>query len=144
MVCVTEARVEDIISLHNQITELETATAESFAKRLEGKNYLCLLAQENGKKLGYVIAYPLDENRLYCWVGGVLAGGRGKGIYSQLAQKREDWAKKKGFKILQLKTRNKFKGMRSWLVKNGFDCIGFEERETVDENRLLFEKTLKG
>ena len=75
-------------------------------------------------------------------MGGILPDFRKKGIAKALADTQEKWAKKQGYTTITFKTRNHHKGMLIFALKNGFDMIGFNERETVETNRILLRKTL--
>jgi len=64
------------------------------------------------------------------------------GIAQALADAQETWAKEQGYSTITFKTRNSHKAMLLFALKNGFNIIGFEAKETIAENRILLQKPL--
>jgi GNAT superfamily N-acetyltransferase len=75
-------------------------------------------------------------------MGGVLPEFRRHHIANQLADAQEKWAKENGYTAITFRTRNRHKAMLLFSIKNGFQIIGVEPRETIDEYRILLRKNL--
>lgn len=55
---------------------------------------------------------------------------------------QEEWAKKRGYTKIKIKTRNNRREMLHYLVKCGFCFYRVEEQENIGENRILLEKQI--
>lgn len=67
---------------------------------------------------------------------------RRMGILRELMAYQEKWAKGHGYKKITIKTRNNRREMLAYVVKAGFDFVGVEVRERVEENRIMLEKEI--
>ena len=115
-----------------------------FAQRLEGKTALILVAFDGDLAVGVKMGYALSDSIFYTWMGGVIPAYRGQGIAQQPADAQVAWVQKHGYQSIQLKTRNRFKNMLHFALKDGFDLIGLskEKAESVADYRILLEKKL--
>ena len=142
LITITESDLAEAKKAHKLISEFAGSEVD-FAGRLQGKTHLIITAHHNGELVGYSISYDkFNDGSLYCWMGGVVDSKRRQGVYQVMADYREEFAKKKGFSKLRLKTRNTRRGMLSWLVKQGWLCMSVEEQSDPRENRIVFEKEL--
>ena len=141
-ITVTESDLAEAAKVHKLISEF-AGNEVDFAGRIQGKTHLIIVAHHNGEPAGYSISYDkFGDGSLYCWMGGVVDAKRRYGVYQAMADHREAFAGKEGFKKLRLKTRNTRRGMLSWLVKQGWLCMAVEEQRDPRENRIVFEKEL--
>ncbi len=115
-----------------------------FEQRLEGKTELILVALDRDLAIGVKMGYALSDSVFYTWMGGVIPAYRGQGIAQHLADAQVAWVRKHGYQSIQLKTRNRFKGMLHFALSDGFDLIGLskEKAESVADYRILLEKKL--
>ncbi|WP_226391010.1 GNAT family N-acetyltransferase [Penaeicola halotolerans] len=115
-----------------------------FAQRLEGKTALILVAYDRDLAVGVKMGYALSDSVFYTWMGGVIPAYRGQGIAQQLADVQVAWVCDQGFETIQLKTRNRFKGMLHFALSDGFDLIGVskEKADSIADYRILLEKKL--
>ncbi|MEK7434019.1 MAG: GNAT family N-acetyltransferase [Cyanobacteriota bacterium] len=98
---------------------------KKFESKLENhKNFLFLFAYDEKKPVGFKIGYAQDDSVFYSWMGGVEEKYRVLGIASKLMGLQHDYCKEKGFKLIETRTLNKFSGMLSLNLKNGFEIVG--------------------
>lgn len=134
--------LSEAVALSRKIPELIDPHGESvYEIRLQGKPHLILMAVVAGEPIGFKVGYERD-GQFYSWMGGILPGFRQKGIARALAEEQEKWAKNKGYTTISFKTRNSHTGMLIFALKNGFDIIGFKEKETIKNHRILLQKKL--
>lgn len=142
---IKKADFSELAALHNRIPEFAPETAGFFAARCAETPYLALIATMNGQPAGYSLSYDrYHDGSLYCWMAGILPDFRKKGIYSALADYRENWAQDQGFTALRIKTRNNRREMLHWLVKNGFLFTKVDKREPMSDSRIELTKHLPG
>ncbi len=115
--------------------------AEVYRERLLSVPHLILVAEQDDKPVGFKVGYE-REGAFYSWMGGVLPGYRRLGIAQKLAKNQENWAKSQGYTTILFKTRNHHKGMLIFGLQNGFNIVGFKERESVEVHRILLRKSL--
>ena len=115
--------------------------SEEYQKRLTGVPHLILIAFVDGQAAGFKVGYE-REGYFYSWMGGVLPAFRRLGIAKKLAHMQETRVREMGYDSITFKTRNQHKGMLLFALKNGFDIIGFKEKEQVATNRILLRKIL--
>ena len=140
---ITESDIETVVNLTDKIPEfINPRGANEYYRRLDGVPHLILVALINEKPGGFKVGYERD-GYFYSWMGGVLPEFRKLGIAKKLADRQEAWATEQGYSSVTFKTRNQHKGMLIFALKNGFDIIGFKERESVEVNRILLRKKLK-
>lgn len=134
--------IDQVVQLTQLIPEfINPHGAAEYHKRLDGVNHLILIAFWEGEAAGFKVGYEKPDT-FYSWMGGVLPLFRGKGIAKALADYQENWAKIEGYTTVTFKTRNSHKGMLLFALKNGFDIIGFKEKATLAENRILLRKNV--
>lgn len=106
-------------------------------------NHLVLVAVEGERVVGFKVGYQRDyDGSFYSWMGGVSNQHRRLGIAQRLADAMEDWCVSKGYHTLRFKTRNRHKAMLRFALSNGFNLIGVEPAEQVEESRIWLEKRL--
>ncbi|ELR70512.1 hypothetical protein C900_03671 [Fulvivirga imtechensis AK7] len=141
---ISEATIDDIISISHQIPEFHDPYGrQEYEKRLKEVPFLALKAVCKGKDAGFKLGYEMNKDYFYSWFGGILPEYRQAGIAHALATAQEKWAKSKGYKFIHLKTRNMFKPMLIFALKNGFNILKIEEREDIREHRILLEKSIQ-
>ncbi len=131
------------LAILKQIPEFSSGfSAEEFENRLQN-DAIILVAYFNDIPAGCKIGYNRFDNSIfYSWLGGVLPEFRRKEIAKKLSEKMEQTAKKRGYEFIQFKTRNKFKNMLLFGLKNGFQIIGLIPQENNLESRIILQKKL--
>ena len=82
----------------------------------------------------------------YAYIGydGVLPEYCGKGIYKMLSQKREEYARMKGYSVIVLVTQQNNIRLRQIAVKNGYQYVRFFLVSTHDHYDFSMAKWLNG
>lgn len=138
----TESDIGTCVRLSQQIPEFDgPPPASEYHRRLNGVPHLILVAFDGDRPVAFKVGYERD-GYFYSWMGGVLPAYRQRGLARQLADRQEAWARAAGYDSVTFKTRNQHKGMLVFALKNGFDIIGFREKESVATNRILLRKPL--
>lgn len=141
MLIVTPSSVDDLERIHALIPEFSGPVTD-FRDRLNGKDFLALTAQKDGQDAGYAVSYLVGEDVAYIWMVGVVPAFRKEAVWTRLFRETERWARQRGCRFLQLKTRNARRQMLAWLVKNDFYFTHVEPYPDSRDNRILTEKTL--
>lgn len=141
-ITILETDIETCVRLSRLIPEFDgPPDAEAYRRRLEGVPHLLLAAFYEQEAVGFKVGYQ-REHYFYSWMGGVLPDFRQFGLARALARRQEAWAKAAGYDSITFKTRNQHKAMLIFALRNGFDIIGFREKESIATNRILLRKTL--
>ncbi len=141
-ISIRESSIEEIVKLSKVIPEFsDLYSIEEYKKRLIGKRSLLLVADFEGKPVGFKVGYEMSDH-FYSWMGGVLPEFRRKGIAQKLADKQEEWCRENGFDKIKIKTRNKYRNMIHLLLKNGYNIIDIEHKKDKIQNRIKLEKTI--
>lgn len=144
VVRIGEGSSEKIIQVSSGIPEFRNSYGEEeYLRRLEGCDYLILIAYDGDKTVGFKVGYDRDgDGSFYSWMGGVIPGYRNKNIAKELALRQQKWAVDHGYRSIKMKTRNKNKAMLIFALSDGFRITGFKEFDNPDESRIMLEKTL--
>lgn len=143
-------------------------TAHEIAKRLQGREYLILIAEaplpddpgmvapvsfkvvhqlrefEDDPKLQDLVSRLRDSikfegrNVLYSWIGGTRRDWRGQGHFRALTEETEAWAHTSGFHEVVVKTKNRFYDMRGTLDQLEFNVIKYEVHPTDNRESKVY------
>lgn len=123
-----------ILGLHNSIfKETDTLTSKAESK----PNILFTVGMEDKKVVGYKIGYEIEPDGFYSWLGGVDKNYRNQGIASELMALQHSYLKNKGYKLVQTKTKNKWRNMLVLNIKNRFNVIGTYTDEQGEPKIML-------
>ncbi|WP_353049984.1 GNAT family N-acetyltransferase [Bacillus sp. ISL-39] len=137
--CIPENGVlEGILDVHRVIF----GTSDGVIEKIQNKPHLLFsVAFEGSKVIGYKIGYELTNEKFYSWLGGVDPDYRHLGVASKLMNIQHRYLENEGYKTVQTKTLNKWRGMLILNIKSGFDI-----RETyIDRHgnlKIVLEKEL--
>lgn len=92
--------------------------------------------------VGFKIGYELDRNKFYSWLGGVHPDYREHGIASKLMEQQHQHLRENGYKTVQTKTMNKWRGMLLLNIKNGFDIV-VTYTDEKGLHKIILEKKLQ-
>ena len=141
-IVIKEGTIEQAIKLSHLIPEFDAPyTKEEYEKRFSKNRYLILIAYYKDIPAGFKVGYEMND-AFYTWIGGVLPDFRNKHIARKLAKKQQEWAIENRFAKIKLKTRNKQKTMLHFALSDGFIITGFQEKENINESRIILEKVL--
>ena len=125
-----------------QIPEFDPPYLQSkWRDRLEGKDFLCLVAFESDAAIGCKVGYP-EDGYFYSWVGGVLPGFRKRGVARSLADEMERILRIRGFSVLRMKTQHRFAAMLTFAQGNGFELIEEQHNDGGPHVKIVLEKKL--
>lgn len=146
-IIIRESNLEEVLKVHKHVLEFDDCnpSKEFFESRYQEAEKLIIVAYYQEQAIGYIVGYDkFKDNResFYCWMAGVDFGYRRIGALKALMKYQENWARKKGYQNLKIKTRNNRREMLSFLVKNGFYFVSVEEREKIEDNRINLVKKL--
>lgn len=137
---IREGSIDELAAVNHQIVEFDTPyEVDEFRRRLKVP-HLGLIAEEDGRLLGFKVGYELDSRVFYSWMGGVLPDARGKGIARALLKKQEDWVRASGYTEIRVKSRNRYTGMLNLLLVESYLIVSVELQDDPRENRIWFSK----
>lgn len=141
---IREASFNELLLIHQQIPEFSSKISMRFyEERLKNTLHLALVAELEGKVIGFKVGYQSDNHKtFYSWMGGVIPEFRKSGVASALAKFQENWARDNGFKEIFFKTRNRFPAMISFGLKRDFKITGVIRKESVVDYRIVMMKKL--
>lgn len=143
-VTVNKVRINTAIAVHKQVSEFDKNYLDHFfEQRLVGRKHLITVAYLGKNPAGYMISYDDRDGSVYCWMAGVIPEFRRNCALHAMMGFLENWALKNGFSKVKIKTRNKWRGMLTYLVKNGFLFTKVDGYEDVGENRIYLEKDIR-
>ncbi len=145
-VIIREGTIAECIEISEKIPEFSSGNYDeaAYLQRLSNTQYLILVAEKDQQVVGFKIGYDrYQDGSFYSWLGGVLPEYRKDSVATQLADEQEKWALASGFDAIRLKTRNRFRAMLIFALKNGFLIENIEIKETVENNRIILRKLLK-
>lgn len=138
----TKDEVADLQHLNNEVfidnakydedLDLSWATGEKgtqyFTQLLNDSSSLCLIAEDEGKRIGYLAAGPKEidyRKSKYFEIQnmGVVPGYRSKGIGKLLMEKCFEWARVQGFQKAFVNAYIKNQEAAHFYKKNGFEEI---------------------
>lgn len=142
-VTIRHGTVAECVAVSQQIPEFSAGIYDQKAceTRLFNTKSLILVALAGDKPVGFKMGYNRDnDGSFYTWLGGVLPDYRQLHIAQQMADIQEAWAKEEGFNAIVLKTRNRFKAMLLFALKNGFWIESLEQKEAIEDYRITLRK----
>lgn len=138
-------RLPEIVTINHEIFkgmyDWPLYTLGDYEKKLEGKDPIIFVAEENGKIVGSSISYG-EGDKFYLWVLGVLKDYRSKGIASKLLDLREQYAKENNFKKIYTKVYNVSKEMLSLLIKRGYFIVDINKNDNIKHTAVILELTI--
>lgn len=135
MITAREIPIEQAASVHNAIPEFDLRPVEHFTERYTGKDHLIVGGYVDDHLAGYLIGYDRDgDGSFYCWMAGVTPQHRRKGVLSVMMDYEEEWARRRGYNKIKVKTRNKFREMLVYAITHGFNLTEVVQGERVEEN----------
>ena len=141
---IAEGEIDLAIEVHIEMHEFS-----GFYKREEiedvykNRNSLILTAYWEGEPVGFMLCYDkYKDGSFYCWMTGVKPAFRRRGILTKMMEYVYGWALRNEYEKITLKTRNNRREMLAYLIKNGFNIKNMEINPAIEENKILFERSL--
>lgn len=143
MLKIRSSSFAELARINQDMPEFGQAYDESgISERLQARDYLGLIAEDNGKFCGFKLGYGLDKFIFYSWLGGVLPGYRRHGIAASLLIEQEGWVRQRGYTQIQVKTRNCHNAMLQFLLKHDYLIYDIEAKTDIQQNRILLTKEI--
>lgn len=149
---IQETTVSEALALLAQIPEFDPVDPsggtweESARRRITGRHVALEAIGISGKPVGALIAYErYKPSTLYCWLAGVLPSARRQGALRDLMNVMKSWAADRGFGTIEIGTKNRFRAMFTYLIKDGYMLLYAEpgETENLADYSLHLMKNLK-
>ena len=144
-VIIRSGTIAECIEISKLIPEFseESYDEKVYQNRLINTKHLILVALKDQTPVGFKVGYQRDnDGSFYTWMGGVLPEYRQLKIAQRLANEQESWAITQGFSAIVLKTRNRFKSMLIFALKNDFLIETIEKKENIQDQRIILRKKL--
>lgn len=140
--CREAGLAEDLSPVIAEIPEFHHITRQEIRERTAGGGLL-LVAEAEGRVVGFKLGYEQSPGIFYSWLGGVRPAWRGRGIARELLTLQETWVKKRGYARIRVKSMNRFPAMLHLLISAGYQICGVEAGTVPDQGpKILFEKWL--
>ena len=142
IVIVGPAELPLIVDLHNRIFR-PAREVESFRRRLLGRyNPMLLVANVDGRAVGFATGFELKPSVFFAWLSGVLPDFRRVGIASQLTEASFEWARERGYQYVRMECFNKHRPILHMAIKLGFNIVGMRWDQDSSDNLIIFEASL--
>jgi len=135
--------LEDIFSIGKESFN-EFYPRDKFLRRLQDKKYWIYVAKEE-KVVGFKIFYEDEDGQIYDWLDGVRPSHRRRGIATTLMNMEIDFARRKEYSKVKLKTHEGHPEMIALCKKIGFVEVGREPhhwKDSIDREAIFFELSL--
>lgn len=129
----------DFTGVMECIPELRGVSREVVEARL-GNGGVRLVAERDGRPVGFKLGYAVSPEVFYSWLGGVAAECRGLGVARRLMEMQEDLVRSRGFRVVRVKSMNRFPAMLRMLVSAGYEIKDVEKKQA--EVKVVFEKVV--
>lgn len=141
---VTQGSLKESLGVLKKLPEFDRLLdSQYYSDKLINKPKLILIAKHENKCVGCKIGYEKHKDgTFYSWLGGVIPNYREEGIARILADRQEEWARKKGYKAIRFKTLNRHKAMLIFAVKNGFKIYNVKPKDELENYRIEMIKDL--
>lgn len=145
-VTIRRGTVAECVAISQQIPEFADGIYDEkiYETRLFNTKSLILVALDGNTPVGFKVGYQrANDSSFYSWMGGVIPDYRKLHIAQKLADAQEVWASEQGFNAIVFKTRNSLSGMLIFAIKNGFCIEAVEQKDTIEDYRIILRKKLK-
>jgi GNAT superfamily N-acetyltransferase len=114
-----------------------------FERRFKSRlNVLNLIAEVDGRPVGFSSGFELKPSTWFNWLVGVLPSARRMGIASQLSEAEQAWAAEHGYSHVRMECYNRHRPVLHMAIRQGFDIVGVRWDTENQANLVIFEKEL--
>lgn len=133
-----------ICDLYSQVFR-PSRPEEFFRRRLNGRtNPLILLAQIEGRPVGFAIGYENKPRTFYCWLIGVLPDFRRSGIASQIMEAMASFSREHEYTTIRFECFNWQRPMLHLAIAQDYDIVGLRYDRDSNANLIILEQDLGG
>jgi GNAT superfamily N-acetyltransferase len=130
-------------SLYNEVFTPRRDIA-FFERRFQSRcNVLNLVAEVDGRPVGFSSGFELKPTTWFNWLFGVLPDFRRHGIAAQLVEAEHAWASERGYEFVRMECHNQHRPVLQLAIKHGFDVVGVRYDSERHSNLVIFEKELR-
>ncbi|MFQ5500924.1 MAG: GNAT family N-acetyltransferase [Phycisphaerae bacterium] len=116
---------------------------EFFRRRLVGRyNPLLLVANVEGRPVGFATGFELKPTVFFSWLTGVLPDYRRQSIASQLHEAQSAWAAEHEYPYIRMECHNSHRPIIHMAVAMDFKIVGVRWDQDRHDNLIIFEKSL--
>ncbi|HWL94095.1 MAG TPA: GNAT family N-acetyltransferase [Phycisphaerae bacterium] len=131
-----------IADLYNEIFR-PPRNVEFFRRRLLGRyNPLLLLANLDGRPVGFSTGFELKPTVFFGWLLGVQSEVRREGIAAQLHEAQSAWAAEHGYESIRMECHNAHRAILHMAIEMNFNIVGMRWDSDRQDNLIIFEKQL--
>jgi len=142
IIIVGPSEVELLASLFNEVFA-PARDVSFFERRMKGRcNVLNLIAEVDGRPVGFCTGFELKPNTWFNWLFGVLPDYRRAGIAAQLLEAEHAWAAERGYEFVRMECHNQHRPVLHLAIKHGFDVVGIRYDNDRHSNLVIFEKEI--
>ncbi len=132
-----------IADLYNEIFR-PPHDVEFFKRRLRGRyNALMLVANVEGRPVGFSTGFELKPNVFFAWLLGVLPDFRRQGIAEQIHKAQCAWAAEHEYETMRMECYNRHRPILHMAIAMEFNIVGIRWDSDRHDNLLIFEKSLQ-
>lgn len=144
-ITVRESTVDNVLVVHQNIIEFDEKypAKDFFLNRYSSLEHIIIVSYCNEIPIGYIIGYEIDKDNFYLWLAGVDINYRGLGAFEKMMNYLIEWCKSKNYEKISIKTRNKYRGMLTYLVKNNWHFLSVEKKGNLLDYRINLELELR-
>ncbi|MBQ4829993.1 GNAT family N-acetyltransferase [Alteromonas sp. CI.11.F.A3] len=133
----------ELMQVNLKIPEFDReVTQDKFKARLDGKDYLILVACSSSEPIAYKVGYAVSPTEFYSWMGGVAPDYRKKGVATKLRKAQELWAANNHYCSISVKSMNRYPDMLQLLISSGYKICGYEDQGSENNSKIRFVKSL--
>lgn len=142
IIVIGPSEVDLLTTLYNDVFS-PRRDAAFFKRRFLGReNVLNLIAEVDGRPVGFSTGFELKPTTWFNWLIGVLPDYRRQGIASQLTLAEQSWAAEHGYQYLRMECHNQHRPILHLVISHGFDVVGVRWDNERQSNLAIFEKDL--
>jgi len=131
-----------VADLHNQVFR-PPRTAEQLRRRFLGRyNPMILVAQLDGRPVGFATGFELKPTVFFSWLMGVVPEARRMGVASQIVDAMFSWAREHDYRYVRMECHNSARPILHMAIKQGFNIVGIRWDGDHADNLVIFEAAL--
>lgn len=131
-----------IVELYNEMFR-PPRDLDFFQRRLRGRyNSLLLIANVDGRPIGFSTGFELKPSVFFAWLTGVLPDYRRQGIAMQLQTAQSAWASEHEYSFIRMECHNHHRPILHMAIAMEFNIVGFRWDAERSDNLIVFEKAL--
>lgn len=131
-----------VVNLFNEVFRPSREQAY-FERRFLGRhNPLILIAQLDHHPVGFALGYEAKPGTFYCWLLGVQAELRRRGIASQLMEGVSAWARDHDYHTIRFECFNRQRAMLHLAIRQGYHVVGIRHDNDTGQDLVILELSL--